>query len=320
VTVLKAALQAAQDAGPIEKQIIRKQAAIESREKALNNALKRLPLWAGTLEDLDALCCPSRESVDQFELQLGESLRKLEKLKEAKTLMDEADVLRKRIEGIDRDAGLFRQQVKDLVDGLAPDLKEEPQDRAALLLNAGLTKARDLMSRQENLKKQLTTAEAQRINAEKQTADATTRIRSFCREARCENPEDLEAIEKRSRIRQQMISEREDLESRLRDLGGGATVEAFISEAELIAADSIAPELERLADEIRSLEQERSELDQTIGTENAELKRMDGSARAAVQAQEAERLLAKLESDVEKYARCWWESDRAAGNRSWWPV
>jgi len=593
VTVLKAALQGAQDAGPIEKQITQKQAAIESREKALHNALKRLSLWSGTLEDLDALCCPSRESVDQFELQLGESLRKLEKLKEekrstrqdilqiqadlnaielsrdvpteadlaasrsdrgvgwrlirgklenidpaadeieaftrgfdgksslpdafeksieladrisdrlrreaeqvsrksvleagkhqreenikdldqviddsqtqhaalskqweklwmpagiqplspkemrtwladieairekladlrsekamadamvkekeslmyrlaaalanagltedqsdslatrigvakahvessealrshiesldrdlekdskekddvsaaianlkndlddwrvrwgknvakigmdaeasptaalvvmdsireAKTLMDEADVLRKRIEGIDGDAGLFRQQVKDLVDGLAPDLKEEPQDRAALLLNARLTEARDLMSRQENLKKQLTTAEAQHQSAEKQTADATTRIRSFCREARCENPEDLEAIEKRSKIRQQMTSERQGLENRLRDLGGGATVEAFISKAELISADSIAPELERLADEIRALEQERSELDQTVGTEKAELKRMDGSARAAEQAQEAERLLAKLESDVEKYAR-----------------
>jgi uncharacterized protein YhaN len=80
-------------------------------------------------------------------------------------------------------------------------------------------------------------------------------------------------------------------------------VDEFISEASALDADSIGPELEELEKEIQRLEQERSALDQTIGTEKAELNRMDGSAAAASHAEEAERLLAGLESDVETYAR-----------------
>ena len=93
--------------------------------------------------------------------------------------------------------------------------------------------------------------------------------------------DEAEAVEIRSKERQQRIHEREDLETRLREFSAGATVEALIAEAELVEADSIAPELERLAEEIEAIETERSELDQTIGTEKAELKRMDGSAVAA---------------------------------------
>ena len=80
-------------------------------------------------------------------------------------------------------------------------------------------------------------------------------------------------------------------------------MDAFIAEASSVEADRIGPELEELEKEIKRLEQERSDLDQAIGTEKAELKRMDGSAEAAGCAEEAERLLGCLESDVEKYAR-----------------
>jgi uncharacterized protein YhaN len=103
--------------------------------------------------------------------------------------------------------------------------------------------------------------------------------------------------------RRRILEKREDIEYRLRELSAGATVEAFITEAEQVDGDSIPPELQHLADEITALEAERSELDQTIGTEKAELRRMDGSAAAAEHAQEAERMLAQLESSVEAYAR-----------------
>ncbi len=227
----------------------------------------------------------------------------IDSIREAKVLLDEADVLKKRVDGIDRDADVFQKQVLHLVNRLAPDLSGEPPDRAALLLNARLTEARESLSKQQSLEQQLTDAEKERLLAEKRIADATTLIHSLCREAHCERPEDLEAIEKRSRTRQQKIKAREDLENRLRDFGAGATVDAFIAEAESVRPDSIDSELERLAENIKALELERSHLDQTIGTEKAELTRMDGGAEAAAHAEEAERLLASLESDVETYAR-----------------
>lgn len=227
----------------------------------------------------------------------------IDSIREAKGLIDEADVLRKRIEGIDRDADAFRDQVDNLVTDLAPDLEDQPRDRAAILLNTRLTEARGLLSKKNTLDKQFTGAEKEQKAATKRIDNARTALDSLCREAHCENPEDLEAIEKRSQRCKEMTSSRNDLESRLRDLSAGESIEAFTAEAASAEADSITPELEELERQIEDLEQERSALDQTIGTEKAELNRMDGSAEAAEYAEDAERLLASLESDVEQYAR-----------------
>lgn len=110
-------------------------------------------------------------------------------------------------------------------------------------------------------------------------------------------------VEKRSREQLQLVLEKENAESRLRDLSAGVTVEAFIAEAGLVEPDSIVPELDRITEEIGTLEKERSDLDQTIGTEKNELAYMDGGAKAAEIAEEKQRLLAKLEAEVEHYAR-----------------
>lgn len=231
------------------------------------------------------------------------ALAVIESIREANAKRDEADILQKRIRGIDRDADAFRQRVDDLTARLAPGLKDEPHDRAALLLNVRLTEAREARSNLKNLERQLAEARKERQNADKRVEDATSLMQSLCREAHCENPDALPEIESRAKQRQQFTDEREDLEDRLRHLGAGATVEAFMAQAEAIDTDRIAPDMERLKAVIQSREQERSDLDQTIGTERAELKRMDGRAVAADYAEEAERLLADLEADVERYAR-----------------
>jgi uncharacterized protein YhaN len=227
----------------------------------------------------------------------------IDSIREAKVLIDKADVLRKRIEGIDRDTDAFQKQVNYLVDTVASDLKDEMPERAAELLNARLTQARKSESKRKSLDKQIVKTTEERQVTEKRIADTSTLMESICHEARCKSAEDLEYMEKRSNTRRQMAKELEDIETRIRDLSAGATVAEFIADASTIEADSVFSELERLEGEIKALDSERSELDQTIGTENAELKRMDGSAESAAHAEEAERLMARLESDVETYAR-----------------
>jgi uncharacterized protein YhaN len=233
----------------------------------------------------------------------GAAMVVIDSIREAKVLIDEADVLRKRIEGIDRDIDTFQKKVKYLVDSVAPDLKDETPDRAAELLNARLIQARESQSKRKSLDKQIAKTTEERQIAEKRIADTSTLMESICHEARCKSAGDLQQMEKRSKIRRQMTRALEDIETRIRDLSAGATVAEFIADASTIKADCVSPELERLESEIKALESERSEMDQTIGTENAELKRMDGSAEAAGHAQEIERLMAGLESDVETYAR-----------------
>jgi len=67
--------------------------------------------------------------------------------------------------------------------------------------------------------------------------------------------------------------------------------------------DDIDGEISRLTAETETLNREKSELDQRIGSERTELGKMDGSARAAELAEEIQLLLGGLENDVEQYAR-----------------
>ena len=88
----------------------------------------------------------------------------------------------------------------------------------------------------------------------------------------------------------------------MRKLSAGATVDEFIKDALKEDPDAINAQLQRLEESIRDLTREKSDLDQTIGSERTELGKMDGSAQAAELAEDTQMLLGRIESDVEKYA------------------
>ncbi|MEE4111178.1 MAG: hypothetical protein V2I40_00095, partial [Desulfobacteraceae bacterium] len=217
--------------------------------------------------------------------------------------LSEADVLRKRIDGIDRDSAVFTSRVDELVEALAPDLKAESRDRAAELLNGRLTHARKDASRRAGLVERLASSKKELEGAQRRQFECQALIESLCKAARCASAGLLAETEKRARERKALVTELSGIEQQLRRLSAGATVDAFIDEASSMNADSIAPELQELDEATQTLETERSALDQQIGALNATLDQMDGRSAAAVHAENAERLLAGLESDVEKYAR-----------------
>jgi uncharacterized protein YhaN len=231
------------------------------------------------------------------------ALAVIESVKEVGRKISEADILGKRIKGIDRDADEFKSRVEELVEILAPDLKKESQDRAAELLNGRLNTARKDETRHLNLTELLKSAQKEQDDAQRRLDQCQTLIDSLCKEANCQNAESLAETEKRARECKALTRELTDLEKRLRELGAGATVEAFIAEAAAMDADTIEPELQELDTAAEALEKERSELDQKIGALKDRLNQMDGRSQAAIHAEGAERLLAGLESTVEQYAR-----------------
>jgi len=231
------------------------------------------------------------------------ALATIESIRETRAYQDDADILQKRIQGIDRDAETFRKRVDHLVDNLAPELKEAPAEKAAVLLNAKLTEGRSQQSRHAALQRQLEAAQADHAQARKRLEEARALMASLCRAARCTDPKALPEIEERVRQRKTLEQAREEIENRLRQLSAGATVDAFVAEAGAVDPDTLTPEMERLEEAVAALEEERSALDQTIGTARAELQRMDGRADAAGYAEDAEHLLASLESQVEQYIR-----------------
>ncbi len=231
------------------------------------------------------------------------ALAVIESIREVRNKTSEADVLRKRIEGIDRDSTGFMSRVDELVDTLAPELKAESRDRAAELLNGRLTHARKDESRHAGFVERLESSKKELEDAERRLFEYKALIESLFKEAHCASAEVLAETEKRAKERKALIRELSDFEQQLRKLSAGATVDAFIDEASLMVVDNLAPELQELGETAQALEKERSELDQKIGALQARLEQMDGSSEATMHAENAERLLAALESDVEKYAR-----------------
>lgn len=224
-------------------------------------------------------------------------------MRDLREKLKEADILRKRIDGIDRDAGAFAKRVRELTHAVAPELEATLPERAAVELNARLTKARENLSKLRTHETQLRQVEELRQESESRITLINAQLADLYREAGCSNIAQLPDAEKRSHKRQQLESELTGLEERLRDLSAGATVDDFAEEALSVDPDGIETMLQQMDQEIDTHKKERSELDQTIGQQKTELRRMDGSARAAELAETAQRMLGRLDTDIEHYAR-----------------
>ena len=294
---------------------INAQRALESNmaaaDKDLINLKTELEACASSISDLEGALSGWNTSWGKSLSRLGISpdaspsaaMAVIDSVREARNKINDADILRKRIGGIDRDAAEFIDRVDELVEALAPDLKSETRDRAAELLNGRLNKARRDESKQLGLKEPLASAKKEQEDAERRILECKALIETLCSEASCTTAEALAEMEKRAQERQALTREKNDLEKQLCRLSAGAPVDMFIAETTSVDADSIAPQLQALDNEMDELEKERSALDQNIGALKLELRQMDGRSAAALHAENAERLLASLESDVEKYAR-----------------
>jgi uncharacterized protein YhaN len=217
--------------------------------------------------------------------------------------LKDADILQKRIHGIHRDADEFAVKVAGLVDRVAKDLKNLTAGDAALELNGRLTQARTTQSQRQTLKKQLLQEQNRMEKAVARIAELETRLNGMCEEARCDRYEDLPDAERRSEKRRQIDAELHNLDERLHQLSAGDTIDDFTNQALNVDPDGIDGEITRLTEEIDTLNHEKSELDQSIGSQRTELAKMDGSARAAELAEEIQLVLGRLESDIEHYAR-----------------
>lgn len=227
-------------------------------------------------------------------------------IEDIKSLFDklkESQSLQTRIKGIDTDTETFSRKVAGLTERVASDLKDIEIEQAVVELSSRLTRSRTERSKQQSLETQQNQKKEEFRKAELRIAEIGSKLERLCEEAGCSRYEDLPQAEKRSAKRLQIESELKELEEQLRKLSGGVPIEDFVKEAGEVDPDEIGSQMDRLCEEINMLDKEKSNFDQAIGRERNELTKMDGSARAADLAEETQRILARLESYVEQYAR-----------------
>jgi len=217
--------------------------------------------------------------------------------------LNEAEVLLKRINGIDRDAEDFAEKAGILIRREVPEIERLPLEQSVTELNSRLRRALEAKTQQNSLEKQASHSEKQLRSARSKISEIQARLAAMCEEAGCKDYNDLPEAEERSERRRRFSAEYEQIESQLRKLSAGAALDDFIRDAATIDPDSIDPQISRLTEEATALNQEKSLLDQIIGREDGELGKMNGSPRAAEIEEEVQGILARLESDAEQYAR-----------------
>lgn len=227
-------------------------------------------------------------------------------LEEVRTLFEklkEAETLRERIKGIDRDAESFAAGIKGLVETVAPDLSGRRPEESALQLQERLTRFREARTRYDTLEKQLADEKKNLESAGRKRAEINSRLERMCEEAVCTDHRQLPEAEQKSRKRKELEAELNSLEERILTLSAGATVEEFVKSAASVDPDAIDPEIGRLDEAIASLSEEKDSLGETIGSLRNEMSKMDGSAKAAELAEQRQEVLGRLDPEARHYAR-----------------
>jgi uncharacterized protein YhaN len=288
--------QLAQQRGDLirEKKRLEKELAAASSKMELNE--ERLDQWQNKWE------LAVRPIGLMAETMPSQALAVLEDLKILFDKIKEADILQKRIQGIHRDEAAFDDRVDQLLERTAPDLKGQPSNEAVIELQNRLKQSRDARAKQQTFEKQVIKERQRNLQAKEKIADIQAALNQMCKEASCNHYTELAEVEKLSNRRRNLKTELKNAEDRLRMLSGGDTVDAFAREARRVDPDTLSSEIDVLGKKIEDTSSEKSKLDNIIGREENELEKMDGSAKAALIAEEIQFLSGNIANAVERYA------------------
>lgn len=229
--------------------------------------------------------------------------RLVDRLQELGSKTEELAAMRRRVESMERDAASFAQRARALAERIAQDLAGLPAEAIASKLYERLAKAREDEAARQQLLRQRGDQERELAEAADAIARADQDLAGMCAQAKCPAVEGLEEAERRSEQAAGTDAELKAVERELLAFAGGGTVEELVRDAQEVDPDSLPGRIELLQDRLASSAEELSEVNQIIGSEKAELDRMDGSPRAAEAAQRAQSALAQLRDGIERYAR-----------------
>ena len=218
---------------------------------------------------------------------------------------EESAEIKRRLQGIDRDAAQFQESVRGLVAVLTPDLAGQPEADAAEII---------LQRHREGMPARQTRAEidldlqrrrqAQRA-AESAHASAEDRLGALMRAARVMDLPGLEQAERRSAESSELQHKLRESEDQLVGLADGLTLEAALRDVAGASAEDLDDQIDLLREEIEELDRDAQRANQSIGSVGAGLRLLEdpGGAAAADAAEVAQGHLARIRELAIEYAR-----------------
>lgn len=282
------------------QRLLEKKAALEGEHTLTGNEKTRfteeLGLWRQEWQEVVGSLGGNRQ------IHPAEAGDVLENLHNCFARLKEADELRKRIEGIDRDAGRFEEAALDLARGIAPLLMGQPAGQIVAQLKALLNQARNDRTLHARYAQETQEATEERLRLAEETLLARHQLTELCRLAGKVLPEELEAAEKRSAQYRSCADRLAQTEKTLIEGAGGLSLAELEGQAAKIDPDALPEEIAHLGQKIeQELAPEGKRLSVLIGEKSNQLRQMDGNAKAAETAEEGAQLLARLRRLAERY-------------------
>ncbi|RZB34669.1 MAG: hypothetical protein SRB1_00437 [Desulfobacteraceae bacterium Eth-SRB1] len=237
------------------------------------------------------------------EVSTLEAIDLIETLQSCFDKLKEADDLKKRIDGIDRDAAELEKEVNALLEKVAPDMLALPLDQAILQLRTMLSEAQKDGALYDKLSEDLDSLQEDVFAAKKTLQTANEQMDELLRIAGCEKSEELAAVIGKFTEYQRLQEKISDTEAVLAKIGAGVRIEELDRQAAEVNADELPSLIESLKRNIKeNINPEINRISQVIGEENTRLAAMDGSAKAAETAEKMEQELARIQRLSERYA------------------
>ncbi len=216
--------------------------------------------------------------------------------------LDSHREFQKRIQGIDRDAEQFAADVVALSREAAPDLASRPGAEQVRELASRLRVAQADERESLALLQQREREEGHLRSVEAQLAEARLCLERLCQEANCIEVSELVLAEQRSQAGTRLARDIAAAQEDLMVATAGDDAARFIADVEAADSDGLDASTKELETRLAFMENEQRAVQETIGAAREALSRMNGSADAALAAENIQTLMARLQGDVSRYA------------------
>lgn len=215
----------------------------------------------------------------------------------------EAADLKKRIDGIDRDAKDLEKDVTALLIKTVPDHSALPLDQAILHMRTLLSQSQKDCTLYDKLTEEIDSLQTDVAGARKTLSNAKAQMDEILQVAKCEKPEELAAAISKFDVYKKLTDKISDTKANLAKIGAGVEIEEIVRQAAEINGDELPGQIESQRRDIAErIHPEINRISQVIGEQTSKLAAMDGSAKAAEIADEMEQELARIRRLSERYA------------------
>jgi uncharacterized protein YhaN len=262
-----------------------------------NNAENKLKTWQAKWKEVLSPLGLNAEANPEEAIDYMDTLQTcLEKLKEA-------DILRARIEGIDRDNQDFKSDLEHLVLQIAPDLRDAEVVQAVSDLQARLNVTRQDHAVLQKYLEEIDSLETEILQAQASLDSNRKGMAALLQAASCEREEELDKAEQRSNEYLRLKGRLSEVESALAQTAEGVPIAELETQANDVDPDALPGQIDTVSLEIDELNPEIQRLSESIGKEKTEMARMDGSDRAAELADASQQVAAKIRRLTERFIR-----------------